>query len=378
MALDLRSELLAQGLESLVDRPGVEAEPADGVAPDPDPVARFETVLGAAGDGPEALVELLESALDDVGAVAGGGGGHVAILARWYSTERSVGMAERPIAIEEDRTAAIFRTAAEIFQRKGYHATAMGEIAGAVDLTKAGLYYYVKGKEDLLFLIMSFAMDRLEGWVEAARAHAGPEQRLRSIINSHALGITLDGNAITLLVDETEALAPEHREKIRRRQRAYYEFIRDSIAELGAAGRSGIDPKVGAFGILGLLMWLARWYRRDGELGGEEVARQITAMALEGILTKQGTGGEAARRGDIDEDVGVHEAGARPGRAGARLPDRRGEEGGQGRRRQPGHRHLQRERARDRAPAAPPSPVRSRRSATAARRARTCCARRWR
>ena len=205
-------------------------------------------------------------------------------------------MAERPVAVEEDRTAAIFRSAAEIFQRKGYHATAMGEIADAVDLTKAGLYYYVKGKEDLLFLIMSFAMDRLEGWVEAARAHASPEQRLRSIITSHALGITLDGNAITLLVDETEALAPEHRDKIRRRQRAYYEFIRDTITELGTEGQSGVDPKVGAFGILGLLMWLARWYRRDGELGGEEVARQITTMALEGVL--KGKSGQAARRGD--------------------------------------------------------------------------------
>jgi AcrR family transcriptional regulator len=204
-------------------------------------------------------------------------------------------MAERPLPVEEDRTATIFRTAAEIFQRKGYHATAMGEIADAVDLTKAGLYYYVKGKEDLLFLIMSFAMDRLEGWVESARTHSSPEQRLRSIITSHALGITLDGNAITLLVDETEALAPEHRDKIRRRQRAYYEFIRDTIAELGAAGRSGVDPKVGAFGILGLLMWLARWYRRDGQLGGDEVARQITTMALEGILRKEGTGGDAAR-----------------------------------------------------------------------------------
>jgi hypothetical protein len=142
-------------------------------------------------------------------------------------------------------------------------------------------------------------MDRLEGWVEAARACSGPEQRLRSIITSHALGITLDGNAITLLVDETEALAPERRERIRRRQRAYYEFIRDNVAELGAAGRTELDPSVGAFGILGLLMWLARWYKRDGKLGGEEVARQITAMALEGILAEHRTGGEAARREDI-------------------------------------------------------------------------------
>ena len=196
-------------------------------------------------------------------------------------------MAERHLVTEPDRAAAIFRTAAEIFQRKGYHATPMGEIADAVDLTKAGLYYYVKGKEDLLFAIMSFAMDRLEGWVEAARSCAGPEQRLRSIIGSHARGIALDGNAITLLVDETEALLPEHRERIRRRQRAYYEFIRDNVAELGAAGQSDLDPTVGAFGILGLVMWLARWYHRDGELDGDEVARQVTAMALDGILNQK-------------------------------------------------------------------------------------------
>jgi AcrR family transcriptional regulator len=209
-------------------------------------------------------------------------------------------MAERHLVSEPDRAATIFRTAAEIFQRKGYHATAMGEIAEAVDLTKAGLYYYVKGKEDLLFAIMSFAMDRLEAWVETARGCAGPLERLRSIIGSHARGIALDGNAITLLVDETEALAPEHRERIRRRQRAYYEFIRDNVAELGAAGRSDLDPTVGAFGILGLVMWLARWYHRDGELDGEEVARQVTAMALEGILNrKTGRAGVSPGLGDI-------------------------------------------------------------------------------
>ena len=196
-------------------------------------------------------------------------------------------MAERSSVAEPDRAAAIFRTAAEIFQRKVYHATAMCEFADAVDLTKAGLYYYVKGKEDLLFAIMSFAMDRLEGWVEAARVCAEPEQRLRSIIASHARGIALDGNAITLLVDETEALHPEHRERIRRRQRGYYEFIRDNVAALGAAGRTGVDPTVAAFGILGLVMWLARWYRPGGALGGDEVARQVTAMALEGILRRE-------------------------------------------------------------------------------------------
>lgn len=185
------------------------------------------------------------------------------------------------------RAATIFRTAAEIFLRKGYHGTAMGEIAAAVDLTKAGLYYYVKGKEDLLFAIVSFGMDRLEGWLDAARERPGPEERLRAVIDSHARGIAEDGAAITLLVDEIEALTPQHREKIRHRQRSYFEFIRSNLRELEAAARTKMDPTVGAFAILGMLMWLARWYRPSGRLGGDEVARQVTEMAMHGLLEKE-------------------------------------------------------------------------------------------
>ena len=42
-----------------------------------------------------------------------------------------------------DKKTEILHTAAEIFCSKGFHGTAMSEIASAVGLTKAGLYYYV-------------------------------------------------------------------------------------------------------------------------------------------------------------------------------------------------------------------------------------------
>jgi AcrR family transcriptional regulator len=194
----------------------------------------------------------------------------------------------RPVEHNDlDRNAEIFRTAAAIFRRKGFHATAVGEIAEAVDLTKAGLYHYVSGKEDLLFGIMSFGMDRLEGWLAPARELDDALDRLRAVLEAHARGITEDGSAITVLVDEIEALSPEHRETIRTRQREYFEFIRACLGELVADGRSRIDPTVGAFGLLGMIMWLARWYRRDGPLSPDEVAAQITDLALNGVLTKE-------------------------------------------------------------------------------------------
>lgn len=194
--------------------------------------------------------------------------------------------APQPRPPEVDRTVAIYRTAARIFHEKGYHATSINEIAEAVHLTKAGLYYYIKGKQDLLFAIMSFAMDRLEEQVVArAREEEDPEARLRSVIRNHARLITEDSSALTILVNELEGLTPEHRGEIVARQRAYIEFIRDTLLALRKLGRlCDVDPTVAAFGVLGAVLWVSRWFRRDGRLSGEQVVSELETLILGGVL----------------------------------------------------------------------------------------------
>jgi len=186
------------------------------------------------------------------------------------------------------RKTEILRRAAEIFCAKGFHATSMSEIADSVELTKAGLYYHVDGKEDLLFSIVSYGMDRLESWIERARVLEDAQERLRSVIHDHAAGITSDGTSITLLVDAVDALSPDHRRRIRDRQRAYVGFIQSTLCELRREGRLiDVDPSVAAFALLGSVMWIARWYRRDGRLSGEQIADEITALGLSSILKKE-------------------------------------------------------------------------------------------
>jgi len=63
---------------------------------------------------------------------------------------------------KEDRTDHIYRVAADIMCQKGYEATSMNDIADAVGLTKPGIYHYIRGKEDLLFEIMSFGMEMVD------------------------------------------------------------------------------------------------------------------------------------------------------------------------------------------------------------------------
>ncbi|HEX9733664.1 MAG TPA: TetR/AcrR family transcriptional regulator [Thermoanaerobaculia bacterium] len=186
----------------------------------------------------------------------------------------------------DERAGSIYRTAARIIYTKGFEAASMSEIAKAVDLTKAGLYYYVKGKGELLFAIMSFAMDLLDREVIAPAQRIGdPGERLRAIVEEHSRLLTYDEGALVILMDEVGSLSPEHRSRITERKRSYFEFVRDTLDELAAAGRlHAVDTTVAAFSLLGMVMWLARWYAPGGRLAAREVVRDITEIALRGVL----------------------------------------------------------------------------------------------
>ena len=193
------------------------------------------------------------------------------------------------IAPETDRTLDIYVKAAEIFHKQGFDATSMSNIAAAVELTKAGLYYYIESKEELLFAIIDMAMGWLETKViEPSRAFADPEQRLKSIIACHGKLLTERSKSITILTEEIDALNLKHRKLILDRKRVYFDFVRDTLEALRATGRlREVNSTVATFGLFGTLLWLPRWYRPDGRLSGPEVIEEITNIVVGGLL-KQG------------------------------------------------------------------------------------------
>jgi AcrR family transcriptional regulator len=185
-----------------------------------------------------------------------------------------------------ERLAEVYRTAAQIILRKGYDATSINDIANALGMTKAGLYHYINGKKELLFDIMNFGLDELdEEVVTPARAIADPSTRLRFIIASHAQLVTRGQGAITILVDEITALTPAQNRVITRRKREYFNLLRGVLDELKTAGKlHDVDTTAATFSLLGMINWLSRWFRQDGDLTQEQVAEQIVKIALGGLL----------------------------------------------------------------------------------------------
>ena len=187
---------------------------------------------------------------------------------------------------EQDRRAEIYNAAAKIICEKGFDAMTMNDIAQAVGMTKAGIYHYINGKKDMLYGVMSYGMDSLENNVIAPASECtDAQQRLREIISNHAKLISAGNNTIAIVVDEVMGLSPAHRKKINQRKRVYLDFIRDTLRQLKEEDRlKEVDITVAAFSILGMILWLSRWYRKDGKLGSQQVTDEILKIALGGVL----------------------------------------------------------------------------------------------
>jgi len=184
------------------------------------------------------------------------------------------------------RASHVYRVAAEIMCRKGYEATSMNDIAEAAGLTKAGIYHYIRGKEDLLFGIMTYAMDNVEqGIIAPAMEATDAEERLRTIVERHTRSVIEGVGAITIVLEEMTALTPPHRRTITARKRAYFEFIRRTLEQLASEGKlRSVNSTCAAFSLLGSILWISRWYRRDGKITPEEALKDYLEMAMSAVL----------------------------------------------------------------------------------------------
>src|SRR3989442_14736238 len=89
----------------------------------------------------------------------------------------------------DERLDHLLARAAKVFAERGYHSTTMRDLAAAGGMSLAGMYYYGKGKEELLSLIEERGFTRvLDGAPRAIAAAPGggdPPQRPQGLIPHH-------------------------------------------------------------------------------------------------------------------------------------------------------------------------------------------------
>ncbi|MFP2927575.1 TetR/AcrR family transcriptional regulator [Pyxidicoccus sp. 3LG] len=194
---------------------------------------------------------------------------------------------------EGERYKAILETAARLICERGYEGTSMQEIAAACRMTKAGLYHHIQNKEQLLFAIMNYGMDLFEEQVlSRVQDIADPVERLRACMRHNILLVTRGwSKEVIIILHEHATLTGEARAFIDARKKKYVDFLEEAFAQASAQGRiRPVDPTIGAFSFLGMVLWVYKWFKPDGRLTDEQIADgmvdllfpPIVAAAVEG------------------------------------------------------------------------------------------------
>ena len=201
-------------------------------------------------------------------------------------------MVKTPTAIGAARKDQILEIAAELFSRRGYHATTMRDLGDRAGLLPGSLYAHFSGKEEILYQIVMDAARQFLGGMEALRARrAPPEERLRAAIRAHIQVVARDLDGARVFLHEWTALRGSRRAEIGELRRRYEELWDEIIRDLAPA-----DPKLARLLVLSAANWTYIWYDPSGPLGPEEIADRYSELLLAG-LRGGGKGKKSMRRG---------------------------------------------------------------------------------
>jgi AcrR family transcriptional regulator len=200
---------------------------------------------------------------------------------------------EASVEPRQDPRQEILRTAARLFQQRGYDATSMNDVAAALKLSKGGLYHHFQSKDEILFHIMSHAMDITEQRVinvvrriDGARVD-GAEERLRTLIRLHIqVVLSPEDREITVMLHENHPLPPALRRKINGRKKDYVQFVEHVVADVQRKrnSQSPVTPQAAAFALVGMINWIYQWYKPDGRLTGDALVEQYTEIFFRGAV----------------------------------------------------------------------------------------------
>ena len=181
---------------------------------------------------------------------------------------------------------ALLASAARVFSARGYHETSMRDLAAETGTSLSGLYYYVKSKEELLFLIQdrNFAavIASLEEVLDGVN---DPVRRLEVFIENHLEFFASHMAEMKVLSHEAGALTGEFLAQVNTRKRAYTRMLMDILARLEETnGPAHANRRVAAYALFGMMNWIYNWYDPLGDLDVRLLGQNMCRLFLGGYV----------------------------------------------------------------------------------------------
>ena len=176
-----------------------------------------------------------------------------------------------------------------VFNERGYEGASMEDLARASGFTKSTFYHHVSGKEELLRMAVSRALDALSAALDDTVERGGrPVEQLEDAVRRTTEVLLAELPYVTLLLRvrgnteiEREALA---------RRRVFDARLATLVAAAVDAGeiRDDIDPKLVSRLLFGMVNSITEWYR-PGSRGNSKksVVDAVVNLALDGLKDRR-------------------------------------------------------------------------------------------
>ena len=187
----------------------------------------------------------------------------------------------------------IVRRATELFESQGVRQTSMADIAQAVGIKREGIYYYFSNRREILLEIILPSSEELQrNMGHILRSNETSVEKLHAAIEAHLHRYDPGYLEMTVALREDHFFKKD--EKLGELRRVWKDYTRgwETLIRDGQARGDftpGVEPKVVAFGILGMCNWLARWFDPTKSITIEEIIETYAGVITGGLATANAT-----------------------------------------------------------------------------------------
>jgi len=177
----------------------------------------------------------------------------------------------------------ILSVAGRLISQKGFKGTSLQKISDGVGLHKSSLFHYFKNKEEILLRILEHSTDEVSaelGKILKSQT-IEPEEKLRRAIDNHLTLLSKNFDRINVYLNQIGNLSKKNQKIYLRKRKKYERDLEKVSVEMQKNGYfKGLDTKIVTLGLLGMMNWVAKWFKSDGRLTIDDVSHTFYRMLI--------------------------------------------------------------------------------------------------
>jgi TetR/AcrR family transcriptional regulator, cholesterol catabolism regulator len=190
----------------------------------------------------------------------------------------------------QERRAEIIKAAGEIFKRNGYSGTKIGDIAEAMNMDRATVYYYVGSKEELFHQAVGDAVEKNCLRAEAILQGDGtPAEKLRTLVTELMVSYADAYPYLYVYIQEDLSKLAKRSQWSRtmsrynkRYENAVVAIIEDGVED--GTFHTSTQPWVVAYGVIGMVAWSNRWFNpHESSVSAQEIGAAYADTLIGGL-----------------------------------------------------------------------------------------------